>query len=335
MRLVYPGGRAVMMPRGLTVLEASRAHGIPHASVCGGRGRCSTCRIRVGRGRERLPPPSAEEQRVLARVGAAEDVRLACQIRPSADLVVTPLMPAETAVAGAMRPMNPGQGREREIAIMFTDLRGFTRLSESRLPYDTVFVLNRYFQPMGVAIEGAGGLIDKFIGDGIMALFGIEGPPSAGARASLSAARRMAEALEALNRDLRAELPEPLRMGVGLHFGRAIVGEMGYGRAVSLTAIGDTVNVASRLEALTKGLGAQLVVSAALLRRAGVVFDTAAPRVEDFAAARAASPFVLGRRSGAAGALDAPSRAEVPVAGPAERLAAALVGFRRLNRRPA
>ncbi len=272
-RLFYPGGGTFTVPRGLTVLEASRAHGIPHAAVCGGRGRCSTCRVRVGRGRERLLPPSAEEQRVLARVGAAEDVRLACQIRPSTDLMVTPLLPAETSVTASLRPMNPGQGREREIAVMFADLRGFTRLSESRLPYDTVFVLNRYFQTMGVAIEGAGGRIDKFIGDGIMALFGIEGPPQAGAGAALAAARRMAEALEVLNRDLKADLPEPLRMGVGLHFGQAIVGEMGYGRAVSLTAIGDTVNVASRLEALTKELGAQLIVSAALLRRAGLAHD--------------------------------------------------------------
>ncbi len=272
-RLVYPGGRAVMVPRGLTVLEASRAQGIPHAAVCGGRGRCSTCRVRVGQGRERLPPPSAEEQRVLARVGAAEDVRLACQIRPSADLVVTPLMPAETAVAGVLRPMNPGQGREREIAVMFADLRGFTRLSEGRLPYDTVFVLNRYFQTMGAAIDGAGGLIDKFIGDGIMALFGVEDGGPAGARAALAAARRMAEALEALNLDLMAELREPLRMGVGLHFGQTIVGEMGYGRAVSLTAIGDTVNVASRLEALTKELDVQMVVSTAVLRRAGAALD--------------------------------------------------------------
>ena len=89
------------------------------------------------------------------------------------------------------------------------------------------------------------------------------------ARAALLAARRMGEALERLNRDLGAELDEPLRMGIGLHQGPAIIGEMGWGRAASLTAIGDTVNVASRLEALTKDLGVQLVVSERLARRAG------------------------------------------------------------------
>jgi adenylate cyclase len=101
-----------------------------------------------------------------------------------------------------------------------------------------------------------------------MALFGLEAGPDAAARSALRAARAMAHALDALNRDLAAELDEPLRMGIGLHLGPVIVGELGYGRAVSLTAIGDTVNVASRLESLTKELGAQLLVSDALARRA-------------------------------------------------------------------
>jgi adenylate cyclase len=132
-----------------------------------------------------------------------------------------------------------------------------------------VFVLNRYFAMMGAAIERAGGRVDKFVGDGIMALFGLDAGPERAARTALAAARRMAEALDQLNRELEAELDKPLRMGIGLHLGHAIVGEMGYGRAVSLTAIGDTVNVASRLEALTKELGCQLIVSEQLVLHAG------------------------------------------------------------------
>jgi adenylate cyclase len=272
-RLTYPGGRVVSVPRGLTVLEASRLAGIPHAAVCGGRGRCSTCRVRVGRGRELLPPPSALERRVLARIAAAPDVRLACQLRPTAALALTPLMPAAATTRDVLGLMSPGQGTEREIAVLFADLRGFTRLSEGRLPYDTVFILNRYFAVMGEAIEGAGGRVDKFIGDGVMALFGLEQPPEAAARAALAAARTMAEALTRLNRELALELDEPLRMGMGLHLGHAILGEIGHGRARALTAIGDTVNVASRLEALTKELGCQLVVSAAVTRHLGMALD--------------------------------------------------------------
>jgi adenylate cyclase len=123
---------------------------------------------------------------------------------------------------------------------------------------------------MGTAVEQAGGRIDKFIGDGVMALFGIEEGVAVGSRSALEAARRMAQSLEELNRSLISDLREPLRIGIGLHSGAVIVGEMGYGRATSLTAIGDAVNTASRLEAMTKDFEAQLIVSAPLAAHAGV-----------------------------------------------------------------
>jgi adenylate cyclase len=167
------------------------------------------------------------------------------------------------ASPGAARA-RPGYllGDEREVAILFADIRGFTTLAEGKLPYDVVFVLNRYFSAMGTAVEEAGGRIDKFIGDGVMALFGVERGVEQGCRNALEAARLMAERLRELNLMLKSDLPKPLRIGIGIHAGSVIVGEMGYGRATSVTAIGDAVNTASRLESLTKELDAQLVVSA-------------------------------------------------------------------------
>ena len=271
--LTYPGNRTVRLQPGLTVLEASRAAGIPHASVCGGRGRCSTCRVRVGAGAEHLEEASSDEKKVLRRVGAPPDVRLACQIRPTRDLVVTPLMPPTASARDAGPRADYLSGQEREIAILFADLRGFTSFSDAKLPYDVVFVLNRYFTLMGQAVELSGGRIDKFIGDGVMALFGVEAGAPEGCRRALSAARAMAESLEELNRSLGEDLPAPLRMGIGIHVGPVIVGEMGYGRAKSLTAIGDAVNTASRLEGLTKEFGAQLVVSDAVFRHGEVETD--------------------------------------------------------------
>jgi adenylate cyclase len=269
-QVTYPDGRRVPVIAGATLLEASRGAGIPHASVCGGRGRCSTCRVRVGDGRDRLPPPSDAEARVLARIRAAPNTRLACQTRPVADIEITPLLAATAGPRQARAASRYQQGEEREVAVLFADLRGFTALAEDRLPYDVVFVLNRYFAAMGTAVEESGGRVDKFIGDGVMALFGVDRDIETGCRDALAAARRMIEHLEELNRSLENDLDRPLRIGIGIHSGSVILGEMGYGRATAMTAIGDSVNTASRLEALTKEFKAELVLSEPVAIRAGL-----------------------------------------------------------------
>ena len=269
-RIGYPDGRVVEVTPGTSVLEASRLAGIPHASVCGGRGRCSTCRVRVRGDIRSIDPPAEDELRVLRRIGATCNIRLACQLRPRGAVEVTPLLPPFAHAADGRRRVDFAQGRECEIAIMFVDIRGFTALSEGRLPYDVVFVLNRYFAAMGRAVEAAGGRVDKFIGDGVMALFGIERGAQAGCREALTAARLMSVRLPELNASLRAELDRPLRIGIGVHCGPTIVGEMGYGNAAAITAIGDAVNTASRLESLTKNFACELVVSEETVSRAGL-----------------------------------------------------------------
>lgn len=266
-RLSYPGSLRREVPAGVTLLEASRIGRVPHAAVCGGRARCSTCRVQLsGPSAHLLSAPGAEEARVLARLGLPPQVRLACQVvPPPGEYTVTPLLPAGAQPRDAYRGSPMALGAERTLAVMFVDLRGFTGFAERRLPYDVVFVLNRYFACAGEAIEGAGGRVDKFIGDGVMALFGLESDPATAARQSLEAARGVARALEELNQSLGVDADPPLRLGIGLHLGPAIVGALGHGRSSSLTAIGDTVNTASRLEGLSKDHGAQLVVSRPLL----------------------------------------------------------------------
>jgi adenylate cyclase len=268
--LTYPNGRQVNVDRGHTVLEASQAGGIPHASVCGGRGRCSTCRIRVVGDDAGLPPPSDQEVKVLKRVGAAEGVRLACQLRPRRDLAVAPLLPAAAEPKHGYRKARYLQGAEREIAILFSDIRAFTQFAESKLPYDVVFVINAYYRAMGTAVEAAGGHLDKFIGDGVMALFGVETGLQRGAAQALEAARGMTRALDEINDGLLKASGERLRMGIGIHTGACVVGEMGYRDISSVTAIGDAVNTASRLEVATKEFACQLVVSEDVATAAGI-----------------------------------------------------------------
>jgi len=264
-RVTYPSGRRVLVSAGSTLLETSRAGGIPHASVCGGRGRCSTCRVLImASDPGALDAPGPLEKKVLVKLELPANVRLACQVQPKGDVTCEPLLPADVSAKEALTPDRYMHGREIDIAVMFADLRGFTKLSESKLPFDVVFMLNQYFQSMGTAIEGAGGYIDKFIGDGIMALFGTGSEPGLGADQALAAACEMSVRLEKMNEQLKNDLSAPLRLGIGIHYGSAIVGTMGHGAATQVTAIGDTVNTASRLESLTKELGVQLLVSAAL-----------------------------------------------------------------------
>jgi adenylate cyclase len=268
-RIAYPGGREILVPGGFTILEASRAAGIPHASVCGGRGRCSTCRVRVIRGEEHLPAATADELRVLGRVGAPAHVRLACQVRPRRDLAVVPLVPAGAGPAEAL-PSGHRDGEELTIAVLFADLRGFTRLAERKLPYDVVFILNRYFEAVGGAITDAGGIVNQFTGDGVMALFGVDGGPEAGSRQAVRAAAAMVARVQELSRTLADDLDTALRLGIGIHTGPTVVGQMGYASTTYLTAVGDTVHVAARLEALTKDYACELVLSEEVAVRAGL-----------------------------------------------------------------
>jgi adenylate cyclase len=268
-RIHYPSGRVVIAPAGFSILDASRLVDIPHASVCGGRGRCSTCRVRIVAGYQNLPGPSDAERRVLARVGAAPDVRLACQTHPVREVSVEPLLAPSVAPSEAF-DTDARQGREQELAVLFADLRGFTRMAENKLPYDVVFVLNRYFETVGTAITRAGGVTNQFTGDGVMALFGIDSGPARGSRQALAAARAMVDGLNALSAELATDLPSPLRIGIGIHAGPAVVGRMGWGESFYLTAVGDTVHVAARLEQATKDYAAELVLSEDVARHAAV-----------------------------------------------------------------
>lgn len=272
-RVTYPGGRVVRSLPGPTLLEISRLANIPHASVCGGRGRCSTCRTRILSGAESLELPGATETRVLNRIGAGPDLRLACQIRPAADLEVRPLFPISDAEPIDLAAESYRWGRDQEVAILFVDIRGFTTFSEQRLPYDVVYLLNEYLGVMSGAVTRNGGYVDKFIGDAVMAIFGMSDGVDAGSAMALAAAGDMVSGLADLNRTFAEQLREPMRIGIGIHAGPAILGRVGVAsdkRTDGLTALGDTVNTASRLETATKELGATLVFSDAVARASGV-----------------------------------------------------------------
>ncbi len=271
-RLTYPE-RSVQAPRGLSVLEASLLYGIPHAHVCGGRGRCSTCRIRVIGGRGELPPASAAERAVLERVRAGTGVRLACQLRPERDISFVPLLSPQAGVANAYKDHQPHSGDERYVVILFVDMRDSTGLAEHRLPFDTVFLINRFLHAVSSAVIAAGGTPNQIAGDGLLALFGVEDGPVEACRQAVEASGLIAANVERLSALMINELPAPIRFGIGIHAGVAILGDIGYGEYAAFTVIGDPVNVAARLQELTRPLGCEVLVSEEVYAQAGLAPD--------------------------------------------------------------
>jgi adenylate cyclase len=236
--LAHANGRKIPVLAGATVLETLRANGIAHASVCGGRGRCTTCRILVTKGLDQLAAASDLEAAALSRIGASGGLRLACQIRPTADLSVMPLLAADAGAAdGSVR--GGLEGSERPITVVFVD-----------------------------------GHYSQFTGDGLMALYGLYATdPATGPADAMRGAREMLQRLDQLNYQMRGDLREPLRIGIGIHYSEAIVGAMGPPRSQIITAIGDTVNTCARLESLTKDYGCAVIISRQAAVAAGLPFN--------------------------------------------------------------
>ena len=274
--LSYGNGKTVRVPKGLSVLEASLRNNVPHASVCGGRARCSTCRIRVIGDCASLPEPSKREAFVLNRVGAGADpaIRLACQLRPQTDLSFFQIfLPQVTAAT--LRTSSPSRiGEERYLVSMFVDMRGSTKLAEKRLPFDTVFIVNRFLGAVSQAVIECGGQPNQFVGDGQLALFGLGSDPKTACRQALKAASMIAANVDELNQFLSHDLREPIRFGVGIHGGEVIIGDIGYRDHMVFTALGDAVNVAARLQDMTKALACEVVVSEEVRVTAGLAADS-------------------------------------------------------------
>ncbi|WP_172627080.1 adenylate/guanylate cyclase domain-containing protein [Bradyrhizobium ivorense] len=272
--LSYGNGRTLRVPKGLSVLEASLRYNVPHASVCGGRARCSTCRIRIIGDHAALPEPSPREAFVLHRVGSDDpSIRLACQLRPNADLTFFQLFLPHTMSANAHADHPARVGQERYLVSMFVDMRGSTQLAEKRLPFDTVFIVNRFLGAVSQAVLEAGGRPNQFIGDGMLALFGLTTGREEACRQALRAAALIAANIDELNQFLSHDLHQPIRFGIGIHGGEVIVGDIGYRDHMVFTALGDAVNVAARLQDMTKSLACEAVISDEVRALAGVAED--------------------------------------------------------------
>ena len=261
-----PDEKRVETETGETLLHASLRASIAHAHACGGNARCSTCRVLIVDGLEYCAPPNDKETALAKRLHFGPDIRLACQTTVSGDVKLRRLVldAEDIELTSLFKAGNlpTSVGEEKEVAILFADIRGFTSFAERLPAYDVVHILNRYFHQVGQAIHGNGGSIDNYMGDGLMALFGVEDAEDA----PLKAIRAGLDMLEAVNR-LRPYLENiytrSFQIGIGVHYGEVVVGAIGHDKTKRVTAIGDSVNLASRIESMNKEADTEFLISEA------------------------------------------------------------------------
>ncbi|MFL6214675.1 MAG: adenylate/guanylate cyclase domain-containing protein [Blastocatellia bacterium] len=273
--------RAAEVEAGETILQAALRAAIPHAHACGGNARCSTCRVQVIEGLDCCAPRTERELELAARLHFSSEIRLACQTTIRGDVKLRRLvLDAEDIKLTAQSTDAPAPiGEEKRLAILFADIRGFTPFAERLLPYDVVHVLNRYYYEVGRAITAHDGHIDNYMGDGLLALFGVDNTRDA-ARQAVGAALGMIAAVERLKPYVEMIYGKSFEIGIGIHYGEVIVGAIGAPGMKRVTVIGDAVNLASRIESATKRVGARLLISeAAFAELQGAIIPGPAHRI--------------------------------------------------------
>ncbi|MCB9436246.1 MAG: adenylate/guanylate cyclase domain-containing protein [Anaerolineales bacterium] len=258
-----PDDVEIEVEAGTTILQASWQSNIPHTHVCGGNARCSTCRVMIIEGKDHCQPRNREEGLLARRLSFTPDIRLACQTQVTGDVTIRRLVLDQEDIDLVAQPEHGTRedhiGAERKVAILFSDIRNFTTFAEVVPAYDVIHILNRYFYEMDHLVQAYGGYVDNHIGDGIMALFGVEGEPDAALNA-VQAGLAMLEAVERFRPYVQVMYPWDFQIGIGVHYGEVVIGTLG---AINkkMTAIGDSVNFASRIESATKDTGVHFLIS--------------------------------------------------------------------------
>jgi len=248
--------------QGASILDTALAIALPHVHDCGGHARCSTCRVRVVDGLEHLSPRTVEEREIARTYGWTDDIRLACQTTAAGNIRVERLVHHDERSLRQDEDAFAVRSQELHLAVLFCDINGFTDFAAGCMPYDVVHVMNRLFLRMGEAVLANSGYIDKYLGDGLLALWGVHGGSN---RENCLGAVRTGLLMQRWIRELGPRLTphfgRELSIRAGIHFGPAIVGRIGHPARQQLTAIGDTVNIASRVEAANKDLRTQFLIT--------------------------------------------------------------------------
>jgi adenylate cyclase len=248
-----------------TILEAMLEAEINHTHVCGCNGGCSTCRVYIMDGLSNCLPRNENEKQVAVKLGFPQNIRLACQTKISGDITIKRPVVDELDIEIVLTQFKDGSGtklgKEKDLAILFTDIENYTQFAEAFPAYDVVHVLNRYYQTMNEIIVQHKGIISDVAGDGILALFASIEDSKNPVLDAINAVREMHKALIHFNEYLLQMYDRSFGIRAGINFGKAIVGNFDTGMMNKISAIGDTVNMASRIETANKDFGTQLLIS--------------------------------------------------------------------------
>jgi adenylate cyclase len=250
-----------------TILDAAIAAGIPLFHVCGGKAKCSTCRVLVVEGAEWLSSPNAKEKLLNDQMHFPRNVRLACQTHVTGGPVkLRRIIQDETDIGlyvGSSTKASAQQiGEERELVLFFLDIRNFTPFVESHLAFDVIHIVRKLFAVFQNIIASNNGRIIETAGDGLYAVFGCETSRIQSVQSAVQSAFSILADIEDMNETyFLVHFNENLQVGIGLHIGRVISGEISIGSEERMIVMGYPVNIASRLQDSTKSLNNSLVVS--------------------------------------------------------------------------
>jgi class 3 adenylate cyclase len=265
---VWPDEVSIPLVGKANLLEMAIEAGIPIAHLCGGRARCSTCRVRIIEGQDVLAERTEKEAAMAARLDFPDEIRLACQTEVEGSvrlwrLVLDKIDVEMASQLGKGHYIGPVGREVEEAAVMFTDVAGFTAMSESLPPYDVVHILNRFFSRAGAAVESQGGRVDNYMGDGLLSVFGVDGTADS-ALAAVKAGLEVLEVAADMDNYVSRIYGHAFRVRVGIGLGEVIFGLMGSESSARETVIGDVVNTASRLESANKTTGTTMLVTEAV-----------------------------------------------------------------------
>lgn len=263
----FPKEGCVYASPGQTILDAALAAGVPLFHVCGGKAKCSTCRVLIIEGGEWLTAPTEKERLLNLQMRFPRNVRLACQTHSTGGPVrLTRIIQDETDIGlyvGSSRGSSSQEiGEERELVLFFLDIKDFTPLIEKLLPFDTIHIIRKLFQVFQNIIEANNGKILETAGDGLYAVFDCDAGGLQSVQSAVQAALSILDDLKSVNDSyFNVHFNETIQVGIGIHRGKVVSGVIRIGEEERMIVMGYPVNVASRLQSATRWLNNSLVVS--------------------------------------------------------------------------